>query len=362
MLAAVAEVALPPFFQVLVAPAGFPRTKPRALNVALPLARGAFTVIYDAEDVPQPDQLRLSVAEFARQPPDVACLQARLSIDNTGDSWLSKMFTIEYAGLFDVLNPGLARMDCPLPLGGTSNHFRTRVLQGLGGWDAFNVTEDADLGIRMALKGWRVADLPSTTTEEAPARLEPWMNQRVRWMKGFVQVCITHSRHPVRAARALGPVRFLGAVTMTAGTVLSALSFPVLTALSLYGLFDGSLLVVRSWGEALSSSVALVLFGAGLAAMIGPGFAGVTRRGWRELRPWALLLPAYYLLVSAAAWRALYELALAPLRWNKTEHGMAKTSRRIARLQPAESRSLTASSGGRFRLKVRTKRPWPSKR
>jgi hypothetical protein len=165
---ALAKLSLPGFVEVILAPPGMPRTKPRALNIALPLARGRFTVIYDAEDVPDRRQLRLAIDTFARLPRDVACLQARLTIDNTDDSWLTRLFTIEYAALFDVFNPGLVEIGSPIALGGTSNHFRTAVLQEIHGWDAWNVTEDADLGIRLARLGYRVEDLPSSTLD-APA-------------------------------------------------------------------------------------------------------------------------------------------------------------------------------------------------
>jgi cellulose synthase/poly-beta-1,6-N-acetylglucosamine synthase-like glycosyltransferase len=321
------RIALPGFFEVVVAPAGEPRTKPRALNVALPLARGEYTVIYDAEDVPDPDQLRLAIATFARQPQDVACLQARLVIDNTGDNWLTRLFTIEYAALFDVINPGLAALRCPVPLGGTSNHFRTTVLKAVGGWDAWNVTEDADLGIRLALMGYRVADLPSSTLEEAPGRPRAWMRQRARWMKGFLQVCVTHSRHPWRALRVLGPVQFFGAMTMTAGTVLAALGFPFFTVLSVYGVATGRLLGAEHWTEAVPTGIALTLFVSGFAAMMLPAVPALSRRGWWDLAvliPW---LPVYYLMISIGAWRGVAEFVVAPFRWNKTDHGLARTSR-----------------------------------
>jgi cellulose synthase/poly-beta-1,6-N-acetylglucosamine synthase-like glycosyltransferase len=231
---------LPAIFEVIVAPPGEPRTKPRALNVALPLARGDIVAIYDAEDVPHPNQLRLAVKTFARVPLNVACLQARLVIDNTDDTWITRFFTIEYATLFDVINPGLSRLDMPIPLGGTSNHFRRSVLQRLRGWDAWNVTEDADLGIRLVLAGYRVGDLPSPTIEEAPSNLGAWINQRTRWMKGFMQVCVTHSRQPLRGLRSLGPARFFGALTMTFGTVAAALGYPFFTVLSIKDLVDQS--------------------------------------------------------------------------------------------------------------------------
>ncbi|HYF56640.1 MAG TPA: glycosyltransferase [Salinarimonas sp.] len=318
---------LPAGLEVIVAPPGAPRTKPRALNVALPLARGEFLVVYDAEDVPDPDQLRLAVDLFARAGPEVGCLQARLVIDNTEDGWLPRLFTIEYAALFDVINPGLAAAGLPVPLGGTSMHLRTDVLRAAGGWDAWNVTEDADLGIRLALQGVRVMDLPSSTLEEAPARLGPWMAQRTRWMKGFMQTCITHSRHPGRAARRLGPVGFAAAVAVTFGTVLSALLYPILAPLAVVALVGGALDRIGPAIDALGWGIGLVTLVAGAAAMLLPPLEALRRRRWWRLMPFVAHLPVYYGLVSVAAWRALLELVREPFRWNKTEHGLARTSR-----------------------------------
>ena len=339
MAQALAGTALPTCFEIVRAPAGHPRTKPRALNVALPLARGEHVVVYDAEDVPNPGQLRLAVAAFARLAPEAACLQARLTIDNTGDGLITRLFTIEYAALFDVVNPALCAMDCPLPLGGTSNHFRTGALREAGAWDAWNVTEDADLGIRLALLGHRVADLPSSTLEEAPAALRAWMHQRTRWMKGLVQVCITHSRHPLALWARLGPRRFLCALAVTFGTVLSALLFPVLSALCAYDLLAGGMLQPGSALETALTLVGATLFIAGLAAMIVPALEALRRRGWRSLRPYVALLPVYYVLVSWAAWRGLFELLRKPSHWNKTEHGLARTSRSgLLAAAPGETR------------------------
>ena len=155
----------PGAFEIVFSPKGEPRTKPKALNAALPFVRGRFLAVYDAEDRPDTDQLRLAYESFAANDPRLACIQARLTIDNTSDSWLTRMFTAEYAGLFDVLLPGLARWRTPLPLGGSSNHFRTDVLREVGAWDPFNVTEDADLGMRLARFGYRTAVIASTTYE-----------------------------------------------------------------------------------------------------------------------------------------------------------------------------------------------------
>ena len=166
-----------------------PRTKPKALNAALHFAHGAFTVIYDAEDRPEPDQLRRALQAFKDGGDKLACVQARLTIDNTVDGWLARLFTAEYAGQFDVFLPGLAVMGLPLPLGGSSNHFRTATLRAAGAWDPYNVTEDADLGMRLARLGYRTATIASTTHEEAPARLGAWLRQRTRWFKGWMRPC-----------------------------------------------------------------------------------------------------------------------------------------------------------------------------
>jgi cellulose synthase/poly-beta-1,6-N-acetylglucosamine synthase-like glycosyltransferase len=156
---AVERLAPGPCYDIVVAPAGYPRTKPRALNIGLASAQGELLTVYDAEDDPDPSQLRRAAATFARARKSLACLQCPLTIDNSSDSWISGLFALEYAALFDVVNPGLARLRLPIPLGGTSNHFRVSTLRRLHGWDAWNVTEDADMGMRLARMGYEVATL-----------------------------------------------------------------------------------------------------------------------------------------------------------------------------------------------------------
>jgi cellulose synthase/poly-beta-1,6-N-acetylglucosamine synthase-like glycosyltransferase len=171
-------------YELVIAPDIGPRTKPKALNIALPFARGVFVTVFDAEDRPESDQLRRAFEAFLSHDERLACVQAQLTIDNTKDNWLTRMFTAEYAGLFDVLLPGLASHRLPLPLGGSSNHFRTAVLREAGGWDPYNVTEDADLGMRLARLGYVSSVIASTTYEEAPAQFSAWLKQRRRWFQG----------------------------------------------------------------------------------------------------------------------------------------------------------------------------------
>jgi cellulose synthase/poly-beta-1,6-N-acetylglucosamine synthase-like glycosyltransferase len=324
----IAALSWPGFVEIVTIPEGAPRTKPRALNVGLHLARGTYLVVHDAEDVPDPGQLREAVALFERYGPEVACLQARLVIDNTKDSLLARCFTLEYGALFDVVNPALAQFDLPVPLGGTSNHLKTEVLRALGGWDPYNVTEDADLGIRLALVGHRVADLPSATQEEAPSTFRAWFAQRARWMKGYVQVAITHSRQPAVAFGILGPWRFLGASLLVGGAVVSSAVYPVFTALILAQMATGAFFQHEEPLEIAVAALSMVLLCAGLLAMVLPALVAIRRRRLWSLAPLAFLMPFYYLLVSLGAWRGIVELIMDPDRWNKTEHGLARTSRR----------------------------------
>ena len=326
-LAAFRAVPLPARFEVVVVPDGQPRTKPRALNAALPLARGAHLVVYDAEDVIEPDQLRRAATLFARAPASTACLQGHLVIDNQDDGLLPRLFAIEYAALFEVLGPALAAWRVPTPLGGTSTHFRTRVLRELHGWDAWNVTEDADLGMRLAIAGYHVGDLPSATYEEAPKQLKAWLRQRTRWMKGFLQTSFTHGRFPVATWRRLGPVESLCALALLPGTVASALFYPFMMGPGLAELILGAPGPEAGVLAQATHAGAWTIFLSGLLAILIPGFVGCHRRGWRDLMVYVPLLPLYFLLVSAAAWLAVIELARHPHRWNKTEHGLSRTSR-----------------------------------
>ena len=324
---ALAAIPLPARFETITVPPGGPRTKPRALNVALPLARGSLLVVYDAEDVPEPDQLRRAAAIFAAEPPSTACLQGRLVIDDHADGLLPKLFAAEYAGLFDVVNPALCALDLPVPLGGTTMHLRTRVLRELGGWNAFCVTEDAELGLRLALAGYRTADLPSATYEETAKGGRRWLAQRTRWLKGFLQTSLIHGRRPGEILSRLGPLGAFGVFALLPGTVASALAYPACLVLFAWDVFTGRLAPAPCPLDNLSTGLALTLFGAGLAAMVAPAALGCRRRGWRDLYWVVPLLPVYFLGVSVAAWAALAELVRAPHRWNKTEHGLARSSR-----------------------------------
>ena len=326
---AIEALHLPAIYETVIAPAGWPRTKPRALNIALPLVRGEFLVVFDAEDAPAPGQLREAAERFLRAPRELACLQARLAIDNIEDSWLTRLFAIEYAVLFDVLNPGLAGLGLPLPLGGSSNHFRTAVLREVRGWDAWNVTEDADLGLRLARFGYRVGILPSSTQEEAPARLDAWLTQRRRWSKGWMQTFVTLTRDPRRLVFELGALNSLALALKMTGLVIAPPLWPFFAWLVVHDLRAG--LPSPSSALPLIETVlwmSACLFGA--ASILWLALLGMKRRKLLGLWPYLPLLFIYYLLTSAAAWLALYDLILQPYHWHKTEHGLAKTSRQVS--------------------------------
>jgi cellulose synthase/poly-beta-1,6-N-acetylglucosamine synthase-like glycosyltransferase len=311
-----------PRFSLVRVPDAAPRTKPKALDFALPLCWGQYVVVFDAEDIPDPDQLWKAAIRF-RDSPDLACLQAHLVIENGPRSLLTSLFAGEYAGLFCVLLPALARWRLPMPLGGTSNHFQLRVLRELGGWDAFNVTEDADLGIRLARRRLRVEMLQSQTRETAPTRLLPWLGQRTRWMKGWMQTFIVHNRDPGRLLEEMGLPAFLAFEALVLGMIVAPI---------LHCAFLLSVLLRILWGAGLvDGSLGTAFYLAVLCLGYGSAFAmtalGLHRLGRVSLLPAQLWLSAYWLLIGFATIRAVRELVLRPFYWYKSPHQPVRVGR-----------------------------------
>jgi cellulose synthase/poly-beta-1,6-N-acetylglucosamine synthase-like glycosyltransferase len=321
-LGRIVELRLPARYEVIVAPSGQPQTKPRALNIALASARGNFVVVYDAEDIPAPDQLRLAASRFAADK-DLDCLQARLAIRNHGESWLSKLFAVEYAILFDVINPGLCALNLPIPLGGSSNHFRVGSLVGVGAWDEWNVTEDADLGIRLARFGYRVRALDSDTWEEAPYEFGNWFRQRVRWQKGWMQTLIVHSRRPVFFWRDLGPQRAVAATTFLLGAIFGCLFWPAFAVGTIWRALAAGQGALSPWRE-MSDVFTYILALAGVWTIALPAIVAAKLRRLKLTAGALALLPVYYLLVSLATWVAMLDLTLRPHYWAKTAHGRTR--------------------------------------
>jgi glycosyltransferase XagB len=319
-LAAAKAAAPPDRVRFLVIPNSVPKTKPKACNIGLAFARGEYIVIYDAEDRPEPDQLKKAVVAFRKGDPNLACVQAALNYYNADENLLTRMFTLEYSSWFDDMLPGLDRHELPVPLGGTSNHFRTDMLRELGGWDPYNVTEDADLGIRAAVRGRKVAVIDSTTFEEANMRVGNWIRQRSRWIKGYMQTTLVHSRHPVRLARAIGLKQLLAFALLIGGTPLTFLIAPILWAFTLVSLIWPSALggLIPHWLLVVSLVNLLVAN----SMMVYLSLIAVSRRHMYWLTPFALLTPVYWILHSVAAYKALWQLVRKPFYWEKTVHGL----------------------------------------
>jgi cellulose synthase/poly-beta-1,6-N-acetylglucosamine synthase-like glycosyltransferase len=309
---------LAPHIEVIVVPQGAPQTKPRALNYALQFCQGSLVTIYDAEDVPEPNQLRNVARAFAHADESLACLQAQLTPYNPDENWLTRQFTAEYATLFGLILPALAAHRLPLTLGGTSNHFRTHILRKIGAWDSHNVTEDADLGLRLARLGFRTGVVKSFTYEEANTRLGNWLGQRARWLKGFMQTWLVHMRNPVRTARELGPTGFWTLQALTAGVFFSALFHPFLMALSVW------FVVANPFHVSVTTMLNLEVFVLGYGVAMLAGAKALRQLGLRCRWSTIASMPAYWLLMSVAAWMALWQLVFAPFKWNKTEHGLSK--------------------------------------
>jgi glycosyltransferase XagB len=305
--------------EVLVVPKGEPRTKPRALNYGLQFARGEFLTIYDGEDIPQPRQLQEAVRLFHARSEDTVCLQAQLKYFNANENWLTRQFALEYAVHFGALLPAMARAGLPLMLGGTSNHFRVSALREVCGWDPYNVTEDADLGMRFARRGYQVEMLASSTLEEAVTSLPAWIKQRSRWFKGLMITWQVHMRNPFQTFHSLGFWSTWVFTSLSMGALFNALFHPLLLVWSVWSL-NGT----ETLGQTFLATLGLVVLTLDylIYAIVGQialkSFYGVS---WFST---LATFPLYWLQAHAAAVLALYDLVCAPFHWRKTRHGVSK--------------------------------------
>jgi cellulose synthase/poly-beta-1,6-N-acetylglucosamine synthase-like glycosyltransferase len=314
---------LPSWFEIIVVPDSQPKTKPKACNYGLQIAHGQYVVIFDAEDVPEPDQLKKAALAFARMRGNVACLQAPLNFYNPRQNVLTRMFTAEYSLWFDLMLTGLQHLDGPIPLGGTSNHFRTDVLRGLGGWDPYNVTEDADLGIRLYKQGFRTGMLDSTTYEEANPDVRNWIRQRSRWIKGYMQTFLVHTRGGWDLRRTRDK-HFLTFLLVIGGKVVVNFINPLMWLVTIcYFVFRTSL------GPPIEKVypppvfyIAVVTLLLGNLLFVYTFLLGSAHRNNHDLIKYGLLAPFYWLLMSVAACKALWQLIWSPHYWEKTQHGL----------------------------------------
>jgi cellulose synthase/poly-beta-1,6-N-acetylglucosamine synthase-like glycosyltransferase len=324
-LNAVRNLDFPAIFEVVVVPFHMPKTKPKACNYGLHFSRGKYLTIYDAEDIPDTDQLKKVVAFFNKLPAHFICIQCALNYFNRNENFLTRMFTLEYSYWFDYMLPGLDTLDIPIPLGGTSNHFKLDTLIELGGWDPFNVTEDADLGVRAYAKGYKIAVLNSTTYEEANNEPFNWIRQRSRWIKGYMQSYLVHMRNPYKLYKKIGLKGFLGFSFFIGATPLTFLVYPFLLLIFIsYLVFDLSSIRTLFPDWVLFMSIFNLMVGNIL--MIYINMMAVFKRRFYELILFAIANPIYWLMHSISAYKGLYQLVVNPFYWEKTNHGLSKVN------------------------------------
>ena len=317
---AVEKMALPPYIRAVVTPDCQPKTKPKACNLGLAQAKGEYLVIYDAEDKPEADQLKKAVMGFRECPDNVVCLQAHLNFYNQRQNLLTKWFTTEYSMWFDLFLPGLDHLESPIPLGGTSNHFDVAKLRDLLGWDAFNVTEDCDLGVRLAKRRYATRTIDSTTWEEACSNLGYWIRQRSRWTKGYIQTYLVHWRHPFRLARELGLRKSIGFHLMIGGTPLCLLINPIYWSLTVVWFVCRWEMLAQLFPFPIILWALVCLF-VGNFVFVYSCVLAAYRRGYYDLVRYALLVPLYWVLMSIGAWKGFLQLLYKPNYWEKTKHG-----------------------------------------
>jgi cellulose synthase/poly-beta-1,6-N-acetylglucosamine synthase-like glycosyltransferase len=312
-------VSLPRWMRVVRVPDGSLKTKPRALNYALGHTRGDIIGILDAEDAPATDQIERVVEAFHLAPPEVACVQGILDFYNAQSNWIARCFTIEYATWFRVVLAGAARLGLPIPLGGTTVFLKRAALNHVGGWDAHNVTEDADLGIRLARFGYRTYLIPTVTREEANNRFIPWIRQRSRWLKGYIVTYRVHMRRPFQLLRDLGARKFIGVQVFFLTTILQFTLAPALWSFWLV-CFGYSTPFLEAfppdWTKGL---VALFLFSELVSLLTG--FLAVARTQHEKLMPWVPMMFFYFPMGVFAVYKAWSEIVFKPFYWDKTEHG-----------------------------------------
>ena len=309
-------------FDPVVIPPAKVTTKPRACNYGLLRARGECCVIYDAEDDPDPDQLKKAAIVFLRSESSLGCLQSKLNFYNATENLLTTWFSIEYGYWYEYYLPGLDWINAPIPLGGTSNHFRVDQLTELGRWDPFNMTEDADLGLRIARRKIKTQIINAYTYEEAPIQVKSWIRQRSRWFKGHLQTYLVHMRHPIKLLKDLGVAKFLKFQLTFGGNVFMPLINPVLwliaaitafTPFAFFGLLPGYVQALCIFNLAFGNITYIMLH-----------VAACFKRKKPRLMFFAVLFPIYWVLLSIASWRGLVQLIRKPFYWEKTSHGNSK--------------------------------------
>jgi len=324
-LNAVRNLDFPAIFEVIVVPFHMPKTKPKACNYGLHFSIGKYLTIYDAEDIPDTDQLKKVVAMFKKLPENYICIQSALNYFNRNENFLTRMFTLEYSYWFDYVLPGLDTLDIPIPLGGTSNHFKLANLVDLGAWDPFNVTEDADLGVRAYAKGFKIAVINSTTYEEANNDFFNWIRQRSRWIKGYMQTYLVHMRNPAKLVKKIGWKGFLGFNFFVGATPIMFLINPILIVIFIfYVIFDLAIIRVIFPDWVLFISIFNLIVGNIL--MIYVNMMAVFKRRFYELILFAVANPIYWIMHSISSYMALYQLIVNPFYWEKTNHGLSKVN------------------------------------
>ena len=308
-------------FHPVVVPYAELKTKPRACNYGLKRARGEYVVIYDAEDLPDRDQLKKVAIAFKRLGPEYACVQCLLNFYNPRRNILTRWFSIEYSYYYDYYIQGLDKIDAPIPLGGTSNHFRMKTLRELGAWDPFNVTEDADLGMRIARKKYKTGVLNSHTYEEAVTSVRSWIKQRSRWVKGFVITWFVTMRHPIRVFQDIGLKNFLIFQTGFGGNFYLPLMNLFLWLVFLAGFFIPTYFSkwFDFWPFAAIAVFNLVIGNLFFLVMM---LLATWKEKQKDLLIYSLFSPVYWILMSIGAWKGFLQLLVGrAYKWEKTAHG-----------------------------------------
>lgn len=294
-------------FEVLKIPNAFPTTKPKACNFGLYFAKGEYVVIYDAEDIPHPNQLLTALSKFSSASKNIMCVQSLLNVYNHSKNLISICFSLEYLVWFNCFLPAFLKCGMWIPLGGTSNHFKTKELLKIGGWDAYNVTEDAELGIRIAKNGYKTDIIYSYTLEESTITIKDFILQRSRWLKGFLITFL---------------INILDFKSTLKLDFLNILQIIFSLGMAFFGFFSIPLIIFFSFfitpNELLISLYSTNLI-CGILYLMICYIVGL-REKFTNYNKAFYFLPLYFALHICASIVAFWDFFKSPFHWRKTRH------------------------------------------
>lgn len=310
-LETLSKINLPDYFELITIPSMPPFTKGRALLHAIDRVKGRYLTIFDAESRPEAAQMK-KAAFYLMNSKEEVCCQAKIRISNKSQNWITRNFATEYFEWFEFHLNKLSDKNLPFGLGGNSFYISTECLRKAGAWDAYNVTEDVDLSVRLIKQGVKLKILDSYTDESCPDSSTNWINQRTRWNKGLFITQLVHLKKS-----------FFNPHFSTRGWFSFWLRMFCGTLLPFYNIYI-TLYIATSFRNSYNSLFSKILWGlfaVNLLLSLYVNHINYKKLGIRQSIVVSFLDVVKYLILNIfAGFTAFWEYFRAPMKWNKTVH------------------------------------------